>query len=461
MPPNESKSRLRSKPIMVKSSVFPALRRQHTTESIIFFTLAARSVLTLYTAHHPAPGFNSLNTLISGRFCQSPHLLEVVSALLFLADAEANAHRRDETAQQLQHVLGTGGFGVRRLAPPLFPFSMNTIGLSGDLMRLIGGRIHSFLTNSTGEINGVVLDSGQAAAFPPEKTNELFSVVTLGSRVEIEALTPNGSDGDLPATAISITDLLSNQTVFLNMVPTEKPEVYADVYPPPGTASPLAPTSEISAAERDNRARAAIPEKVTNAIERARDRLHRSHAMLGFLKAANKEKSFLLQYLQEAKKTYLQALGRYRAGDFEGAHECAAASFELSDMIETLISRTFHSTAPTGQETNSQAASAAPGADKMKASTLKSNIERIDHQLERIQWVAANGTLPSEDREQVQKLVFWSERLKGWACCLLDIGAGEEAGEFAHAAEAAAGAAEHVCKKCYVTRCDCRVTAAG
>jgi hypothetical protein len=53
----------------------------------------------------------------------------------------------------------------------------------------------------------------------------------------------------------------------------------------------------------------------------------------------------------------------------------------------------------------------------------------------------------------VEKLVLWSESLHSCATRLLDMGAAEEASELLHAAEAAeaaAGAAEHVCRKSYV-----------
>lgn len=319
-------------------------------------------------------------------------------------------------------------------------------------MRMIGGRIQNLLTNAASEVSGIVLDNGQAVMFPPEKAGEVLSIVTLGSHVEIETFTPSCVAGNSPVHAATITDLRSHKSFFFNVNPTETPEVCADVYPPPGTASaPLAPTFEMPAAECGKRARAAIAERVIDAIERAYDRLHRSQVLLAFLKSATREKSTVLQYLHEAKRTYAQALSRYQARDFEGARECAAAAYDLAEIAEILISRTFHS--PAHQPTSGPPAiESVPVPENFKAAAVNNNLHRIDTLLGRVRWVTKNGTLPSEDRDQVQKLVSWSDNLKRWARRLLDVGAGDEASEFAHAAAAAADAAEHVCKKCYVTR---------
>jgi hypothetical protein len=49
------------------------------------------------------------------------------------------------------------------------------------------------------------------------------------------------------------------------------------------------------------------------------------------------------QYLDEATYTYVQALSRYQARDFEAACEFAAASGDRSRLVQILISRAFHS----------------------------------------------------------------------------------------------------------------------
>ncbi len=192
-------------------------------------------------------------------------------------------------------------------------------------------------------------------------------------------------------------------------------------------------------------------------MEQAYDALHRTQAMLAYLKMIRQEKTEIGDYLDEAKHTYVQALTRYQARDFEGAREFAAASGNLSQMVEILISRTFH--------LSSDYPKLVPippehVLDRNDLGAARSELDRIQQLLARIHWVMANGTLPSEDREQVRKLSVWGADLRRWALRLLDAGAPSETLEFVRAADAAVSSAEHLCKKCYVTRAaDSRATA--
>ena len=317
-------------------------------------------------------------------------------------------------------------------------------------MQIMSGRIDRLLTNSAAEVNGLVLDSGRAFAFPAEKAKELLEIASIGTFVDIEASAPAGCLPSTQLDAATITNRLSGTFVTLSVLSTKAPEVRAEICPPPGTASPpLAPPIGALAPERDQQARAAIPRKATCAVEQAYDRLHRCQIKLAFVKSM-KNQSEVLQYLQEAKRTYMQALSRYQAWDFEGSCECAAASGDLSELVEILVSGTFSSLSPGKSPREVTAAATVP--EEFDDPPARENLVHTESVLQRIHWITTNGTLPSEDREQVLKLVSWSEQLKHWANRLEDIGADDEASQFARAAHAAAGAAEHVCKKCYVTR---------
>ncbi len=327
--------------------------------------------------------------------------------------------------------------------------------------KIVRGKIERLLTNSASEVNGMILDGGWVFGFAPERAREVLEIVTVGSLVDVQAIvptdTPSGRPLDWPenmqAEATVITEPLSGKCVVLSPISSHTPEVCAEICPPPGTAcSPLAPTRGTMAPERDKRARAAIPEKATRAVERAYDRLYRCQTMLAFVKSSIKHRGAVLQYLHEAKRTYLQALGRYQEWDFEGACECAAASEDLANMVEILARETFDSLSFPTDIRREISAPAASDQEKADGALAHDSLNHTESILGRIHWITTNGTLPSEDRAQVLKLVSWSEHLKHWANLLRDIGADTEASQFARAANAAAGAAEHVCKRCYVTQ---------
>jgi len=99
-------------------------------------------------------------------------------------------------------------------------------------------------------------------------------------------------------------------------------------------------------------------------------------------------------------------------------------------------------------------------ADEVNGFALESGVDvhfppsgaKIEALLARVQWVTQHGTMPSEDRAQVERLSSWSERLCRWARRLLETGSTQDGIEFAQAADAAVYSAEHLCRKCYVTR---------
>ncbi len=92
-------------------------------------------------------------------------------------------------------------------------------------MRTITGKICGLLSNSAGEINGIVLDGGQSVEFPPQRASQVFSIATLGSRVEVRALIQDGAIVRTQFTGVLIRDL-SFETVCLplrfHLLPTAR-----------------------------------------------------------------------------------------------------------------------------------------------------------------------------------------------------------------------------------------------
>ena len=328
-------------------------------------------------------------------------------------------------------------------------------------MQIITGRICRLLHNSADEVNGFALDSGVDVHFPPDGANHVLAIATAGSLVEVHARQRGNLAGDVRMDAIFISNLDSKRSSSLYPPTTPcRLEVSTGVAPPPHTTVPLAPTlqnlSEPLYSEHAAPQPLATRNNVADEMEQAYDVMHRTQAMLAYLKTMKQEESIIYQYLDEAQHTYVQALSRYQARDFEGAREFAEASSSLSRAIEILISRNFHS------NTNYPKLVPPPPEHFPDTETAQHDLDRIERLLARIHWVTENGTLPSEDRTQVRKLSSWSETLHRRARRLLESGTMEDAIEFARAADATACSAEHLCKKCYVTRgADSRSAAAA
>jgi hypothetical protein len=321
-------------------------------------------------------------------------------------------------------------------------------------MQIITGRICRLLHNPAHEINGFALDSGVDVHFPPAGANHVLAIATAGSLVEVHARLRATPVREVRMDAILVTNLDSKRSASLYARTTSHgPEVSTGVAPPPHTTAPLAPSlqnlSEPLYSEHAAPQPLATQNNVADEIEQAYEVLHRTQAMLAYLKMMKQEESTVYQYLDEAQHTYEQALSRYQAQDFEGAREFAAASNALSRLVEILVSRTFHSNINYPRLVPPPPEHASTPGDK---ETAQHDLDRVERLLARVRWVTENGTLPSEDRAQVVRLSSWSERLCRRAHRLLETGATEDAIEFAQAADAAVCSAEHLCRKCYVTR---------
>lgn len=320
-------------------------------------------------------------------------------------------------------------------------------------MRIVTGRISRLLHDPLGELTGFVLDSGVGIRFPSDRARRVLEIAAVDSRIEVSGRIGSWHGQDAYIDADSIANLDSRKTAGL-YPPSARPspEVSADCPAPPNSAEPLAPTSDNPGtlfSEQGGLESVTIHNGVTDGIEQAYDRLHRTQVMLAYLKITDQEKSMVGQYSDEAKHTYVQALSRYQARDFEGARELAAASNGLSRLVEILVSRTFHSNTKHSKAVPPPPEHACAGGGNEAA---QHDLDRIEGLLARVQWVTQHGTMPSCDRGQVERLSSWGERLCRWARRLLETGSTEDGIEFAQAADAAVYSAEHLCRKCYVTR---------
>jgi hypothetical protein len=313
-------------------------------------------------------------------------------------------------------------------------------------MQIITGRICKLLQGSAGEVNGFSLDIAVDICFPPDQATRVLAAVTVGSRVEIHARMRGNLTGEACADARFITNLDSGESVNLPVPPTpHSPEVSTYVYASPREATPLAPAFEPVLGLQS----LATSGDVAGEIERAHSGLHRIQAILVHLNLTHQKNSRLSEYLDEAEHTFVQALTRYEARDFEGARECVAASSGLSRLVEILISRTIRSNTDHPKFVPSPPEHPVARDEKEAA---QHDLDRVERLLARVRWVTENGTLPSGDRAQVERLSSWGERLCHRAHRFLDTGSLEDAMELAQAAGAAVCSADHLCKMCYVTR---------
>ena len=181
-------------------------------------------------------------------------------------------------------------------------------------------------------------------------------------------------------------------------------------------------------------------------LGRPYDGIHRIRAILAYLKIMNRNNPGFSPILDEAKHMYEQAVSFYDAGDFDGAHELATTSRDLSQTVEIVISRTLRSDSlyptlvllPPEYQTTLD--------DSIR---MPEELCRVECLLTLIHRVAENGILHSEDRKQTLNIASCSERLLRKARHLLRFAATQEAIDLVHAA---AHAAEHVCKRWYATQ---------
>jgi len=354
-------------------------------------------------------------------------------------------------------------------------------------MHSVDGRVSKFLCDSMGFVNGSVLDRGQEVRFWASHANvgAVTEILTIGSRVEVRGDVRSAAGEEDYLQAALITNLDSKRTASLPApVCLGKPGMLSDGAP--NTMASLAhlrivdaerqsrtvshtdenaeivdlyirqmnsdpPRSAFSSDERPSGHHLMLPPATDNdaaaGMECAYDGLHRIQAILAYLNIVKRQVPGISQFLDEAKHTYEQGLVKYRAQDFEGAREFAAACLCLSRVVEIVIARTLRSD-------TSYPSLVPPPPEHLTAGTessrVQDSLDEVQSVLSRLHWLMENGTLPLEDRTQVRKIASWGDTLYQQTKRMYRSGSMEDASELVQAANSAAQCAEHICRNWYI-----------
>jgi hypothetical protein len=220
-----------------------------------------------------------------------------------------------------------------------------------------------------------------------------------------------------------------------------KPEAISDASSlPRETEPPLVPSPN---ADR----RLTVERDAVQRIETAHEHLHRVEAMLTFVGRAEQTLPKVIEYLDEARHSCVQALECCRIRDFEAARELAAASGDFAVAVEIIISKEFDDLAG-----SQNFATAAEGILGRALEAPRAKLKQVQDLLGKLRWVTQNGTIPSEECRRITKICLWTDALCSRAERLFEVGAEHPAIESTLAAQAAACAAQHLCRSHYVTR---------
>jgi hypothetical protein len=352
-------------------------------------------------------------------------------------------------------------------------------------MAFVSGRISCFLRNPNGDLRGMLLANGCEIRFPVALRPLVLPIVKVGSFVGVKGtLCADGiADGYMEATVV--TNL--NSYLSANL-PTPNPEgkpgmrfttptETASLAHHESTRTELGKVVENQVPHLDDASQGDLNDASTqtlppgsyfhslvlakdekdaelkrnetaHSIGLAYDSLHRIQAILAYLHIMKHRVPGISQFLDEAKHTYVQALGRFSTQDFAASKEFAEASISLSRVVEIVMSRTLRAdtTLPS---------LVPPPPEQLETASVPEHVEEdlahAETVLCRIHWVLENGTLPSEDRAQVRKIASWGDAFYKQAQHTYREAVLEDAGEFAQAALAGAFSAEHVCRKWYVS----------
>ncbi len=252
-----------------------------------------------------------------------------------------------------------------------------------DKMEIIRGTIRETIPAIDGKMCGFVMDGGMEVHFSPEKAAQVSPLISVGSRVEICGKSYRGISGDPRLDAQFITNLDSDRFVNLETPPPlHHPEVSTSNCPTAVEAAPLAPPASARVEDGDNsmpqgstyvksaeqarhtpilsakflshtafdgslvnrsRRSRANEDRAAKSIELAYDGVHRSQALLAYVKIVDLQAPDVSQLFEEAMHTYQQAVSNYEKQDFEVASEFATASGELSRCVELVVSRILRS----------------------------------------------------------------------------------------------------------------------
>jgi hypothetical protein len=182
-------------------------------------------------------------------------------------------------------------------------------------------------------------------------------------------------------------------------------------------------------------------------IERSYDRLQRIQAILAYLHILKRQVQGIGEFLDEAKHTYAQSLGRYQDREFMAAREFGSACQHLCRIVEVVISRTLRSDTsyPFVVPEPPELERAFDGSHHLRRS-----FEELKGSLLQLQDLLKGTALSSEDRAQARKITFWSEAFFEQASRLYRRGEVENVVELVQFAKSAARSAEHIGRNGYI-----------
>ena len=188
-------------------------------------------------------------------------------------------------------------------------------------------------------------------------------------------------------------------------------------------------------------------------IETAHEHLHREEAMLAFVGRAEPTLPKVIEYLDEARHSCVQAIECCRIRDFEVARELAAASRGFALAVEVTISKELEDLA------------GSQGFPAVAASILslaldppRAKLKQVQDLLGKLRWVPHNGFIPSEECRRITKICLWTESLCSWAERLFEIGAERPAIESTLAAQASVRRSASLPQPLCDVRCPRRVS---
>lgn len=356
-------------------------------------------------------------------------------------------------------------------------------------MEVILGIVREFLLSDSGEPNGFVLDGGMDVFFPPGQSAFVKSIVPIGSRVQIFGRHDGSNWADFKMKVCAMINLDSGRLAnFEAGFPLQEPE--ASLQPPlhhseampPAPLHPFSLESEASALRQEkpdyqiyeigfgpkstlhpsdfagplqSDSGEEVPsvtierDRAVGFIEKAFDSLHRTQALLAYMKIVDLSGSNVGQVLDEAKHTYDQALSHFERGEFLIAFEYASASKELSGSVELTITHALRSDFAYPTLVLSPPSHAGSPHCETETAELLRGLAAL---LSRLRWLLKNGTLPVEDLDQVRRLVCWAEEYHEKAEQHHRERELENAARLAELAAATARSAEHICRQSYLAR---------
>ena len=345
-----------------------------------------------------------------------------------------------------------------------------------DEMHSFDGRVSMFLYNGKGSLCGFLLGRGQEIRFSvtPRNVSAVRRIARASSQVEVEGELRKDAEGDEYLQASVIRNLDSKQTATLptldcagetgmlsngapnpvtSLAELNRTQSEGNALIPAGVeedSKMLQPGDYFHGllAQRDGNVAEDSRNDSAGCISSAYDSLHRVQAILAYLHIIKRHVPGISQFLDEAKRTYEQALGRFGARDFTAAKEFAEASSSLSRLVGIVMARTLRSDT---KLPSLVAPPPKPSWQSREPEEVEEHLARAEAVLSRIHWVLENGTLPCEDRAQVRKIASWGDAFYRQARRTYRDAIIEDASELAEAALEGAHSAEHVCRKWYVS----------